>query len=202
MLAGLQLGMLGRFDEALSVFEYVRDRDPLYLVNLFNLAGTYFHANRWEDAAATSRTILDLNGLNEAVPVFLSLALLQMDEFEEALSAVESVAIPSWRLMLLALASYALVRQPEFESAFQELREEWGEEDTDAVATVYAYTGDVDAAFEWLDRVTPHISYPVDPYFTNLHDDPRWTAWLERMHPSMEELAAISFEVRLPTIRE
>ncbi len=70
------------------------------------------------------------------------------------------------------------------------------------VATVYAFTGDVDTAFEWLDRVaSPDQLVPLTsfwPPFANLHDDPRWPVFRERMGQSEEQLAAISFEVRLP----
>ena len=65
-----------------------------------------------------------------------------------------------------------------------------------------AYAGDVDAAFEWLDRVTPLQGLATlglyIPAFDNLNDDPRWAAYLERMGLSEERRAAISFEVGLP----
>ena len=67
---------------------------------------------------------------------------------------------------------------------------------------VYAYTGEVDTAFEWLDRATREQPvgdyYTFFPLFTNLHDDPRWLAFQERMGKSEEQLGAISFEVRVP----
>ena len=54
------------------------------------------------------------------------------------------------------------------------------------VATIYARRGDVDKAFDWLDH-----SYEVrdgglsemlgNPLFACLHDDPRWTEFLEKM---------------------
>ena len=61
---------------------------------------------------------------------------------------------------------------------------------------------DVDATFEWLERSTPEASYNSDPAFAILHDDPRWAAWMDRADPSVEDLAAISFEVRLPSTRK
>ena len=199
MAAGNVLSLLGRFDEAIPVLEYVADRDPVYLINLGNLTIAYFYAGRWGDVVATRRTILELNPGASTGP--LVGALLEMGEFEEALAAVESDPDPDYRLFVLAIASYALGQQPEFESAFQEIREGFGEAFPDAVAAVYAYAGDVDAAFEWLARLASESAYPLvsfDPLFANLHDDPRWTAFVERMGQSEDQLAAISFEVRLP----
>ena len=130
----------------------------------------------------------------------LSQALLEMGEPEEALAVAESVTnLPQVEVM--ALINYALGRQPEFESAFRELRDEWGESEPTSVAKVYAYIGDIDAAFEWLDQVASVDQLGLgifDPLFANLHDDPRWTAFRERMGQSEEQLAAIPFEVRLP----
>ena len=197
MMAGMALGMLGRFDESAAVLEYVADLDPLSPVILLNLSTTYMVAGRWGDLATTSRTVLELNPSAMGANGLLSVALLKLGEFEEALAAAESEPIPPLRLVGVALASYALGREAEFESAFRELQEGWGEEDPGSVAEVYAFTGDVDAAFELLEGVTPDISTISDPFFSNLHDDPRWTAWLERMDPSVEQLAAIPFEVRL-----
>ena len=72
------------------------------------------------------------------------------------------------------------------------------EEDEDPLVLVYAYTGDKDAAFEILDGGPPDLEIYFDPYLANLHSDPRWAVWIEQMEPSLEELAAIPFEVRLP----
>jgi len=93
----------------------------------------------------------------------------------------------------------ALLYMGEFESAVQELLDLGDENDPLMVAQVYAYSGDVDAAFEWLDRGEgPDIDSYFNPLLRNLHDDPRWAAWIAQMDPSMEERAAIRFEVRLP----
>ena len=82
----------------------------------------------------------------------------------------------------------------------QELREKWGEGEVDpgAIMPVYLYMEDVDATFEWLERMPPDAWYNSIPDLAILHDDPRWAAWMDRADPSLEDLAAISFEVRLP----
>ncbi len=202
MNVGILLLTMGRFDEAILFYENVRDRDPVYVINLENLGATYYVAGRWEDAAATYRTSLDLNPVLELAYGMLGAALLEMGEMEEALAAAESEMNPPVRLVFVAMANHALAREPEFERAFQELREDWGEVVPQFVALVYAFTGDVDAAFEWLDRVTLGQPYATGltffPAFDDLHDDPRWAAYLEGMGQSEEQLAAVSFEVRLP----
>ena len=177
MEAALHLEYLGRFDDAIAVYEYVEERDPLYEVNLQNLAGAYYRAWRHEDAAATYRTILDLNpGAHHD----LGLVLIELGQYEEALALAESITVPPARLGLLALANHKLGRDTEFERVFRELEDEWGEAVPSLVAAGHAVTGDIDAAFEWLDRVPSLQAAALDsfhPLLADLHLDPRWPAF-------------------------
>jgi adenylate cyclase len=196
---------LARFDEAIPLYEYVRDRDPVYLVNLGNLASAYFYSGRWDDAAEVFRTISALDPSSVAASMMITLSLVEMGELEEALGVAESLPVPPFppfRLIAVGAASHALGQQAESELALQELRDEWGGAVPSYVAAMYAYRGDANAAFEWLDRVTPETPEGLPatflPHFSSLHDDPRWTAYRERMGQSEDELGAIEFEVTLP----
>ena len=79
-----------------------------------------------------------------------------------------------------------------------------GDQAPRAVAAVYAYTNEVDAAFEWLERMFDEERSggwfaPVrDPYFSNLHADPRWEAILERLGVAPAQLEELDFQVTLP----
>ena len=91
------------------------------------------------------------------------------------------------------MALHDLGRQAEFEAAFAELREQWARENPVEIAQVYAWTGEADAAFEWLEKSTPPnkigaIYYLRDPAFAKLHTDPRWHALLERLGLAPEQL--------------
>ena len=108
--------------------------------------------------------------------------------------------------MGMALALHDLGRQSEFDAAFAELREMWGEEAPWAVAAVYAYSNDIDAAFEWLERYVaagkqPGGSWyaPVrDPWYSNLYTDPRWQDVLEHMGFAPAQIEKLNFHVTLP----
>ena len=69
-----------------------------------------------------------------------------------------------------AMALHDLGRQAEFEAAFAELREQGAKDHPDEIARVYAWTGEADAAFEWLEKSTPPnrldaIRYLREPKF-------------------------------------
>ena len=54
------------------------------------------------------------------------------------------------------------------------------------VATVYAYRGEINKAFDWLERAydardSGLTDLLVDPLLAKLHDDPRWESFLDKM---------------------
>ena len=70
-------------------------------------------------------------------------------------------------------------------------------------AETNAYVGDLDAAFDWLEKAvdadeTQAFKEVFDPFLQNLHEDPRWDEYRERMGLSRERLGAIDFRVRFP----
>ena len=57
----------------------------------------------------------------------------------------------------------------------------------------YAYRGDKDKAFEWLERARRQRDAGLgdlrkDPLLTNLYDDPRWNAFLRTMGLADDQL--------------
>ncbi len=100
------------------------------------------------------------------------------------------------------MALHDLGRQSEYEEAFAELRERWGERWPIEVAHVYAWVGDADEVFAWLEKelqVNGGLGgVMVDNFFTDLHDDQRWLPLLKKAAVSTDQLDAIKFEVTLP----
>ena len=122
---------------------------------------------------------------------------------EAALAAFEMETEEFARIKGTALALHDLGRKAEFEAALKELQEGSGDKWPSEVAMVYAWIGDKDAAFQWLDKeIEVNGTYgwtqiPDDPHFRNLIDDPRWQALLTRVGVSDSQLAAIDFKVDL-----
>lgn len=91
----------------------------------------------------------------------------------------------------------------EAEAAFGELRERWGERWPSEIAQVYAWTGDADSAFEWLDKSMAQnedglVQQFLQLFYVPIHEDPRWSAFREKTGTSEAQLAAIEFEVDIP----
>jgi TolB-like protein/lipoprotein NlpI len=191
---------LGRVDECIAIREYVAARDPVNPSAHFNLAMTYRSAGRWDEAIASYETGLRLSpGAVGAHDYFMGEALLFKDEAEAALEAFEQESDERYRVKGQAIALYALGSQEEHQAKLDELIERWGDQLPSDVAHVYAYMGDTDRAFEWLQKSVDEGGFnPADPLLQPLADDRRWLPLLESIGKSPEQLAAIKFEVKLP----
>ena len=71
------------------------------------------------------------------------------------------------------------------------------------IAAVFAYQGEADRAFNWLDKAVEYndrglVQIVGQPEFAGLRDDPRWLPFLESIGKSPEQLAAIEFELSPP----
>ncbi len=202
--ASVLLQLAGRLDEAIELTEFASARDPVNPIGYANLGTLYRYAGQLEQAIDAYRTSLSLSPDRIGGPYQMGLALLRSGEAEAALAAFREEPSDDWNVMGIALASHALGRSAEFERALAELEEGWGDQWPTEVAQVYAWTGDADAAFAWLEKAYAmhgDDSWPdirVDDLLAPLHDDPRWPAIAEKLGVPAAQLAALSFSVSLP----
>jgi len=90
-----------------------------------------------------------------------------------------------WRMTGLALVHHALGNTAESDAAIAELTRLGLSGAAYQFAQVHGYRGEVDLAFEWLDRAAAtHDSglafTRVDPLLDSLRADPRWDRFLSR----------------------
>ncbi|TFG65297.1 MAG: tetratricopeptide repeat protein [Gemmatimonadales bacterium] len=202
--ASLLVRDLGRLDESISLLEYALARDPVSALGHNNLGRMYLWAGRLDEAIASNRTALNLSPGLTSANYDIGTALLLKGEPEAALAAfAQEEADEEFRVKGTALALWELGRQAEYEAAFTDLRERWGERWPSEIAHVYAWTGDADAAFEWLGRAIAQnedglTQQCLQPHYASLRKDPRWASFREHSGTSEAQLAAIKFEVRLP----
>ena len=134
---------------------------------------------------------------------YIGLALLYEGEPEAALASIKQSPTLGYRLMGLPLAHHALGHAAASDAAIEELIEKYAHGAAYDIAYIYAFRGEADRAFRWLDKAVeqndPGLStITVEDLFSNIHSDPRWRPFLESIGKSPEQLAAIRFEVVLP----
>jgi adenylate cyclase len=202
--AALLVLALGRVEESIALQEYSVARSPVDPRGHFDLSLAYRYADRLDDAERSGRKALELSPDYVGAHYALGVVLLLKGRPSQALIEWEAEGDQAFRVKGRALAYYALGRQAEADAALARLIAGWGERWPSEVAHVYAYRGELDAAFDWLEREYDLYGaggwgeWRLQRLYDNLRGDPRWHAFLERVHATPEALAAIPFDVPLP----
>ena len=109
----------------------------------------------------------------------------------------------SWIRIGLPMAYHALNRQAESDTALAELIAKDASDSAYNIAYVFAFRGETDKAFEWLDKAEQQddgglSDIAVEPLFASLRSDPRWLPFLRKLGKAPEQLGRIEFRVTLP----
>jgi TolB-like protein len=176
----------GQPDELIDYLHKEVVRDPLDTASFWSLGWTLLEASRPEESAAAFRQLLDLNPVHAGGQASLAAALLFAGRTAEALDAVDKEIDENWKLVVLPSVYWALERRPESDAALLQLKEKYAAVSSWAIASNYAYRGDADAAFEWLDRAyrqhEAHLTWvKINPWLRSLHEEPRFAAFLLKM---------------------
>jgi adenylate cyclase len=181
--AGLA-SITGDLQRSVGHIERAHELDPL-AGWLLSGAGTFYYAGRVDEALqyfeqrAAARPFAD-----RAYSDWARAVLLEGDP-QGALALLEKEPSDGHRTTNRALVYQSM---GETEKAGGELRKllELGNRWTYEIAEVYAYMGDVDEAFDWLNRAIERRDASLnitvfDPFLEPIRDDPRYDELLERL---------------------
>jgi TolB-like protein/Tfp pilus assembly protein PilF len=183
---GVLAGNLGRSEEALALVRRAVALDPLSAPAHRSLARLCVLADLLDEAEAAGQKALELNPKGGFTHFWLGLVRLGQGRLDEALEIVQRETHETFRLLGLTLVQHARRRPAESDAALQELIEKNAAGAAHQIAEAYAYRGETDLAFEWLERAyaqrdTGVAIMKVSPPLRNLHGDPRWQPFLEKM---------------------
>jgi TolB-like protein/class 3 adenylate cyclase/tetratricopeptide (TPR) repeat protein len=179
--------ILGRVDEGLDFVRRAIALDPLSARTHRQAGMIALIGERWDDAAASYQLALDLApsaGLNHA---FLAVTRLFQGRTQEALSHAQLESHGVFHNLALAMIHHKLGHQAESDAALKVMIDEYAWTAAFQIAEVYAYRGETDKAFEWLERAyeqrDPGTIYcSSDRIFKPLRGDPRWQPFLRKMN--------------------
>jgi tetratricopeptide (TPR) repeat protein len=175
----------GTSADAMAAMQKARDRDPLNQLTRRYAARILYYAGKLAEAEVLLRQILAASPTFSAAHYELGRVLLARGDVPAAIAEFEAESNPVWRVNGLPLGYRAAHRNAEADAALKDLlRHSDGSEFQ--VAEVYAYFGDADRAFDWLDRAVKadpgSIWLRNDPLCIGLIHDPRYQVILRRLN--------------------
>ena len=184
--AGIQAMTLGRWSEAIDLANKAIERDPLRPNSYNNLGRVLLAVKRNSEAEAAFRKALELDPDGALRHQALGQALLLQGKTDAALQETQQETDEIWRLSGLPLVFHALGRRSESDAALAALKSKYAGEMAYQIAEVHAFRGEVDLAFEWLDRAYDQrdgglADIKGDPFLRGLVGDPRYKAFLRKL---------------------
>ena len=177
---------LGHFEEAVALNRRAVEIDPLSVVAHVSLGMHAYYAGHQDVALDAFQKSLAISPDAPEAHYLLGLVYLARSQAQQALGQFEKIAAGSERVVGEALAYSALGRKAEADAALQQLLGQYREQAAYQIAEVYAFRGEADRAFQWLEIARAHKDAGVaaikgDPLLKNLYKDPRYTEFLKSM---------------------
>jgi tetratricopeptide (TPR) repeat protein len=193
MEAGNLAQARGELTQGLDLFRRAVASDPVNAQARAFLASSLSGSGHQEEARAEYAREIELNPSAPNSYAGMGTTYLLQGEFEEA-ATVAQKDIADWgRLLIVSCARWGQKRIPESDAALAELIAKFSETGAYQIAEVYGYRNDNDHAFEWLERARQQRDAGLpglraDTLLPNLHDDPRWDAFLRTMGLADDQL--------------
>jgi TolB-like protein/DNA-binding winged helix-turn-helix (wHTH) protein/Tfp pilus assembly protein PilF len=178
---------LGDLDQALKFYEQAVALDPLRTDTHLGFGYLLYVAGRYDEAQAALQKALDLNPQAAFAHLTLGKIFIAKGKPQQALNEFGRESLEWGKFLGQGLAYHALGREQDSHAALAALMAKYSAGASYQIAQVYAYRGESDKSFEWLERAykqrdpgLPDIK--TDPLFKNLQHDPRYTELLKKMH--------------------
>ena len=184
-LAAALAAVRGRLTEANEFYRQIHEIDPLSCPLYLNYAITLWQEGRQDEALAAARGVLELDPQWRGAHLMVGQVYLAQEKPDQALQEILQETLEDSRLYGLVMAYHALGRKAESDAALATYTEKYQGIRAYNIASLHAIRGELDEAFEWLDRAYARrealFGVKVDPELANLRSDPRWLPFLRKM---------------------
>jgi TolB-like protein/Tfp pilus assembly protein PilF len=200
-IASFFLTELGRTEEAIAVGNYIVSRDPACGSCVSALAIAYRHSGRHAEAVRTMESMLEWRPPDHQFNWHMGVAYLFSGQPGKALELFEPGKDDGMGYAYL-LALHELGRYEEFEERLAGEIERIDENGGGVVARIYAWLGENDKAFEYLEMAMaadPNMFSAVgNDFYRKIQSDPRWDELMSRYGIVPWYQLDIEFNPRLP----
>jgi len=188
--------ILGRLEDAIELLETAIELDPIDSAKFTNLGAFYLATNKLDEADVAFAKALELSpGDVWTLYAIVQLRILQ-DRADDALALIDNIEVEIIRLHTLPMIYHELGRSKESDQAIEQLKAAEGSGITAyEIAEVYAYTGDSEEAFLWLERGINSgatMSFVrISPFLQAISGNHRWQDILTRLGLSDDQILDI-----------
>ena len=177
----------GRLDEALRLAQKAATLDAVSVDAYGGIGDAYYASGRFADAEAAYRKGTELNATRAGFHLSLGTALLARGEPAAAVTVMQQETDEAGRHYGLALALDAVGRRSNADAELAALETGYANSNAENIGSVYACRGQLDKAFDWLDRAYRQrdgalAAVRFDPCAKNLSPDPRFKVLLGRLN--------------------
>jgi TolB-like protein len=183
---GELLGTLGRLPESIAATRKGIELDPLLAAGWESLAQYLTFTRDFAAAQEVSRRALEISP--QSTFALNALGWLQLSEgkAQDALATFRKIDEVVFRLYGTSMAAHTLKDSNQSQQALEELIAKNAGDSAYQIADVYAWRGEKDQAFLWLNRAYAQrdgglTQVKFDPLLDSLRSDPRYTAFLRKM---------------------
>ncbi|MEA3161251.1 MAG: hypothetical protein QOD95_2799 [Gammaproteobacteria bacterium] len=179
--------IMGHWDEGLKLSNKRLELDPLNPGGYFALSWIQLKRERLAEAESAIRRTLEISPTFSAGHYYLGLILLARNQPDAALAEFMKERDEGCRLAGSTRTFLVLGRKPDSDAALTQTLKDFADRPV-GIAGMYAFRGELDDAFKWLDRAFEqkdptlyHIK--SDPQFQRqIESDPRYKALLKKMN--------------------
>jgi TolB-like protein len=192
---------VGRLDTAIAIARYVVSRDPKRATAHYQLSQAYRDAGMLDEAEEAGRLA---RALGMRLDFSIAKTRMYQGDPEPMLAFNENNPGGGWpSLRSQAMALHTAGRFAESDDTLKKLLDASADAPARDIAAVYAWRGEADGAFEWLDRAFAGNQLPLlmalsSQEFDPIRDDPRWDDLLRRLDRHPEQLETIRFDPKIP----
>ena len=180
------LSTFGDLEKTVDLLNKAIQVDPLVYSNYFNLGHAYYRLNRLKEAEAAFKTFAVYYPNWDIFHYMIAKIRLAQGKTDDAITEIEQEKHEFFNLYGRNFIQFAMGRTKEANALFAEFLEKYGETDLANVADLYAFRGEYDQSFLWLNKafeakdpvLVEALTYPS---FKPMYSDPRWAAIIKKI---------------------
>ena len=177
----------GDINKSLELLKRSIALDPLVYVNYYNLGFAYYKLGDIEKAEEAFKTFITYHPNSQIIHYMMAQVRIAQGRYDEALKEIELETHEFFSLYGMNFVYFALGDTQRADELFEEFIKKYSDDDPANLADLYAFRGDKEASFKWLNRAL-EIKDPVllealaYPSFKIMHNDPRWRTFINKLN--------------------